>query len=59
MTSTPERQTIITLIQQANADGARLVRACSEADICLRTYRRWVQAGAVQHDKRRRIPSYA
>ena len=52
MTSTPERQAIITLIQQANADGARLVRACSEADICLRTYRRWVQAGAVQHDKR-------
>jgi hypothetical protein len=37
MTSTPERQAIITLIQQANADGARLVRACSEADICLRT----------------------
>lgn len=52
MTSAPERQAIITLIQQANADGARLVRACSEADICLRTYRRWVQAGAVQHDKR-------
>ena len=27
MTSTPERQAIITLIKQANADGARLVRA--------------------------------
>src|SRR5690554_4164551 len=52
MTSASERHTIITLIQQANADGARLNRACAEADICLRTYRRWYHAGTVQQDKR-------
>jgi len=52
MTSVPERESIITLIQQANADGARLVRACAEAGICLRTYRRWYRDGGVQDDKR-------
>lgn len=52
MTSSTERQGIITLIQQANASGARLSRACAEADICLRTYRRWYRDGAVKQDKR-------
>src|SRR5690625_2300437 len=52
MTSIPERQSIVSLIQQANNDGARLVRACAEAGICLRTYRRWYRDGAVQDDKR-------
>ena len=41
MTSIPERQSTISLIQQANRDGARLTKACAEAGICLRTYRRW------------------
>ncbi len=40
MTSIPERQSIVSLIQQASRDGARLVKACAEAGICLRTYRR-------------------
>ncbi len=53
MTSIPERQSIIRLIQQANRDGARLVKACAEAGICLRTYRRWYRRdGAVQDDRR-------
>lgn len=52
MTSNPERQIIVSLIQQANRDGARLVKACAEAGICLRTYRRWYRNGAVQTDKR-------
>jgi putative transposase len=52
MTSNPERQTIVSLIQQANRDGARLAKACAEAGICLRTYRRWYRDGAVQADKR-------
>ena len=52
MTSFPERQSIVSLIQQASRDGARLVKACAEAGICLRTYRRWYQDGVVQDDKR-------
>ena len=52
MTSIPERQSIVSLIQQASRDGARLARACAEADICLRTYRRWYRDGIVQDDKR-------
>nr|WP_186354459.1 MULTISPECIES: IS3 family transposase [Pseudomonas] len=52
MTSTTERRAIITLIQQANADGARLKQACVEAGICLRTYRRWFRDEALQEDKR-------
>ena len=52
MTSIPERQSIISLIQQANRDGARLAQACAEAGICLRTYRRWYRAGSVRDDRR-------
>lgn len=52
MTSIPERQSIVRLIQQANRNGARLAKACAEADICLRTYRRWYLDGAVQADRR-------
>lgn len=52
MTSVPERQSIVKLIQQANRNGARLVKACAEADICLRTYRRWYLDGVVQADRR-------
>lgn len=29
-----------------------MAAACEEADICLRTYRRWVKAGQVQSDQR-------
>lgn len=52
MTSIPERETIIQLIQQANTAGARLERACEEAGISLRTYRRWYQNGKTLPDKR-------
>src|SRR5690554_7539702 len=52
MTSIPKRETIIQLIQQANTAGARLERACEEAGISLRTYRRWYQNGKTLPDKR-------
>ena len=52
MTPLDERQTLVTLIQNAVADGSRLAPACKEAEICLRTYRRWVKDGMVQADKR-------
>ena len=32
--------------------GSRLKPACYEAEVSLRTYRRWVIKGAVQQDKR-------
>ena len=52
MTLSSERQAMIQLIQQANSDGARLAKACAEAGICLRTYRRWYRDGVVQDDRR-------
>ena len=52
MTSAPERKAVITLIQEAHVAGARLVCACAEAGISLRTYRRWYRDGMVQQDKR-------
>jgi len=35
----------VQLIQEAVAAGCRLSPACQEAEICLRTYRRWIKAG--------------
>jgi transposase InsO family protein len=52
MTTLPERRIIIELIQEAVQSGARLSKACDEAQIALRTYRRWFQAGMVQADQR-------
>lgn len=43
---------MIDLIQEARSSGARLFRACDEAGIGLRTYRRWFREGSVQADKR-------
>lgn len=42
----------MTLIHNAVTAGSRLAPACKEAEICLRTYRRWVRGGKVQADKR-------
>src|SRR5690625_5349858 len=52
LTSHPERERIVTLIREALAAGARLQRACNEAGICLRTWRRWLRNGEVQADQR-------
>ncbi|WP_448546453.1 hypothetical protein [Thalassotalea fusca] len=52
MTSTDERQTLITLIQAAWQNGCRLEQACNEAEIDLRTYRRWYRNGKILEDKR-------
>ena len=43
---------IIELIREAVQNGARLMRACNEADLSKRTYRRWYRAGKVQADLR-------
>lgn len=52
MTPLSERQVLVGYIQDAVADGSRLEPACNEADIALRTFRRWVKQGEVQEDKR-------
>src|SRR5690554_6001431 len=43
---------MINLTQEAMSAGARLFKACGEAGIGLRTYRRWFREGEVQPDKR-------
>ena len=43
---------MVKLIQEAMVSGARLVAACEEASISLRTYRRWYREGTVQSDQR-------
>jgi putative transposase len=48
----PKRITLVDLIQEAYAHGARLYKACAEAELSKRTYRRWYRAGKVQADLR-------
>lgn len=43
---------MVALIHEARRSGCRLELACHEAQIDLRTYRRWYQQGEVQSDKR-------
>ena len=55
MTALPERRMLIELVHEAVQSGARLSKACDEAQIALRTYRRWFKAGVVQADLRPEI----
>ena len=41
MTSTPDRQHALELVNEARASGARLKSACAELGIGVNTYRRW------------------
>jgi putative transposase len=52
MTALPERQVLVEMVAQAQRAGARLAAACSEAGMSVRSYERWVEAGAVQGDRR-------
>ena len=52
MTSTPDRQTAVSLIDEAVAAGARQFKACAELKISERTLRRWKKGGVVQPDQR-------
>lgn len=47
-----EREERITLIQEANNNGARLHTACEAAGVNLRTYRRWFNRGEIRVDQR-------
>lgn len=52
MTSTPDRRTIIELVEEAVEAGARRQRACEEIGLNERTVRRWKQAGERCVDRR-------
>lgn len=46
------RETLINLIREAQLAGASLKNSCDEAEVSLRTYRRWFRGGKVHADKR-------
>ena len=56
MISTPDRQTAITLINEAVIAGAGRAKACSEWEISVRTLRRWTKDGEVSPDQRPLVP---
>ena len=43
---------LVTLIQEAKKNGCRINAACVEAEVSLRTYRRWVCGDESTVDKR-------
>ena len=47
-----EREKIVDLIRDVQANGARLERCCQEAGVSMRTYRRWYCDGVVCSDQR-------
>lgn len=52
LTPQVERVRLVNLIQAAQTSGARLDKACEEAMLSKRTYRRWYKSGKVQADLR-------
>lgn len=52
MISTPDRQTAVTLINEAVTAGARRTKACAELEISERTLRRWTKDGQLRVDQR-------
>ena len=56
MISTPDRQTAISLVNEAITAGARRAKACSELEISERTLRRWTKDGEVRADQRPLVP---
>lgn len=53
MISPSNRVFAVELIQNSNQNGARLVKACEEIHISVRTYERWVVDGDVKVDQRK------
>lgn len=47
-----DRELAVELIQEANLNGARLAKACTELNISVRTYERWVSDGGLKEDQR-------
>lgn len=55
MTLNTEREILVSLIQEAKRNGARLGSACETVCITLRTYRRWFKDDEVKVDQRSEI----
>jgi len=47
-----DRALAVELIQEASRNGARLIPACGELNISVRTYERWVSEGGIKEDQR-------
>lgn len=56
MTSLPDRQQAVTLIAEAQSNGARLDKACALLNLSVRTYQRWTTGKAVNADRRPLVP---
>ena len=41
MTSLPDREQAVTPIEEAQSNGARLVKTCALLNLSIRTYQRW------------------
>ena len=54
MISVPERQQIITWVEEARAAGARQAQACQLLGITIRSLQRWQQMGELSEDGRSR-----
>jgi putative transposase len=52
MISTPDRQKVVALINEAYQSGARRRAACRELGVSLGTYQRWTSQGTVEPDRR-------
>ncbi|MFT6056777.1 helix-turn-helix domain-containing protein [Zhongshania sp. BJYM1] len=52
MTPLPERQYLVSLINDATANGARKAEACRTISLSIRTLQRWVKNGVVCGDER-------
>lgn len=52
MTNLPDRQYTVTLVDDAQRDGARLAHACDLLGVSVRTYHRWKAPGVVRADRR-------
>jgi len=56
MTSLPDRQQAVVLIEEAQSNGARLTKACALLNLSVRTYQRWSCNTAVRADRRPLAP---
>jgi len=52
VTSLPDRQHTVALVEQAQRDGARLAKACAIVGVSVRTYQRWSRPEGVCPDRR-------
>jgi len=52
MINPSDRELAVELIQEANLNGARLTKACTELNMSVRTYECWVSDGGIKENQR-------